>query len=202
MLFKSYDDYAKSADDEDVEESNKATFNLSLNMLSRPENQDENALSIGKTWTTAIHVNLGVQISCFEECNIFEQFATFVHFNDVCLKGLPARQKWLDRWARQSVTKDFSRDASASKNGVTSSFLENINWEVLIICSFERNQGRKSRHLGLCQNVRWLHPASTPQGLIPQISPWDTQELKALLKHPWIRGFQKIQLFKFNGCPI
>ena len=49
MLFKSYDDYAKSADDEDVEESNKATFNLSPNMPSRPENQDENALSIGKT---------------------------------------------------------------------------------------------------------------------------------------------------------
>ena len=72
MLFKSYDDYAKSADDEDVEESNKATFNLSPIMPSRPENQDENALSIGKTWTTAIHVNLGDQISCFEECNIFE----------------------------------------------------------------------------------------------------------------------------------
>ena len=59
MLFKSYDDYAKSADDEDVEESNKATFNLSpnmpskknkkKNMPSRPENQDENALSVGKT---------------------------------------------------------------------------------------------------------------------------------------------------------
>ena len=46
MLFKSYDDYAKSADDEDVEESNKATFNLSPNMSSKPENQETSHFEI------------------------------------------------------------------------------------------------------------------------------------------------------------